>query len=176
MTLIRHIKKKSESSYWPVANLDGYNFKVSDGGQLTGLEGITQGMGLDIVPYGLAGMDYKQHEDYDYPSDVGLDVFYQITPGLKAALTVNTDFAQTEVDARQINLTRFALKFPEKRDFFLDGSNYFEFGPAESSTLVPFFSRRLGLDAAGNPGPDYHWSQNHWKGRQLGNRGTGYPG
>ncbi len=153
LTLIRHIKKKAESSYWPVANLDGYNFKVSDGGQLTGLEGITQGMGLDIVPYGLAGMDYRQHEDYDYPSDVGLDVFYQITPGLKAALTVNTDFAQTEVDARQINLTRFALKFPEKRDFFLDGSNYFEFGPAESDTLVPFFSRRLGLDAAGNPVP-----------------------
>ena len=153
LTLIRHIKKKSESSYWPRANLDGYTFKVSDGGQLTGLDGITQGMGLDIVPYGLAGMDYKKDEDSDYPADVGLDVFYQITPGLKAALTVNTDFAQTEVDARQINLTRFALKFPEKRDFFLDGSNYFEFGPAESNTLIPFFSRRLGLDETGNPIP-----------------------
>ena len=153
LTLIRHIKKKAESSFWPRANRDGYNFKVSDGGLLTGLEGITQGMGLDIVPYGLAGMDYREGEDTDYPGDVGADIFYQITPGLKAAVTINTDFAQTEVDARQINLTRFALKFPEKRDFFLDGANYFEFGPAESSTLIPFFSRRLGLDEGGNPIP-----------------------
>ena len=153
LTLIRHIKKKAESSYWPRANRDGYTFKVSDGGLLTGLEGITQGMGLDVVPYGLAGLDYKKGEDTDYPGDIGADIFYQITPGLKAAVTINTDFAQTEVDARQINLTRFALKFPEKRDFFLDGANYFEFGPAESSTLIPFFSRSLGLDEYGNPIP-----------------------
>ncbi len=153
LTLIRHIKKKSESSFWPKANLDGYNFKVSDGGRLTGLDGITQGVGLDVLPYGLAGMDYQEGGETGYPIEAGVDVFYQITPGLKAAVTVNTDFAQTEVDARQINLTRFALKFPEKRDFFLDGSNYFEFGPAESNTLVPFFSRRLGLDDSGNPIP-----------------------
>jgi len=153
LTLIRHIKKKSESSFWPLANLDGYNFKVSDGGRLTGLEGISQGLGLDIVPYGLAGADYREGSETEYPLDAGADIFYQITPGLKAAVTINTDFAQTEVDARQINLTRFALKFPEKRDFFLDGSNYFGFGPVESNTLVPFFSRRLGLDRKGNPIP-----------------------
>ena len=65
---------------------------------------------------------------------------------------MNTDFAQAEVDARQINLTRFQLFFPEKRDFFLQGSNYFTFGPS-GTQLIPFFSRRIGLDALGNPIP-----------------------
>ncbi len=87
----------------------------------------------------------------------GLDAFYQITPSLKAALTINTDFAQTEVDQRQINLTRFSLFFPEKRDFFLDGSNYFNFGingdaeNPQNTQVIPFFSRRIGLDPEGNP-------------------------
>ena len=60
--------------------------------------------------------------------DAGLDVFYKVTPQLTAALTVNTDFAETEVDERQVNLTRFPLFFPEKRDFFLDGTSYYTFG------------------------------------------------
>ena len=58
--------------------------------------------------------------------EAGVDVFYNPTPGLRAALTVNTDFAQTEVDQRQVNLTRFSLFFPEKRDFFLDGAPFFD--------------------------------------------------
>jgi hypothetical protein len=76
---------------------------------------------------------------------------------LKAAITVNTDFAQTEVDEKQINLTRFNLYFPEKRDFFLDGANYFTFGITgdrenpQSTAMIPFFSRRMGLDDGGNP-------------------------
>lgn len=86
-----------------------------------------------------------------------MDAFYQITPSLKAALTVRTDFAQTEVDEKQINLTRFSLYFPEKRDFFLDGSNYFIFGingddaNPQNTRMIPFFSRRIGLDKDGNP-------------------------
>lgn len=158
LKIIRHIRRRLESAYWPVANLDTYKFQVSDAGLLTGLEGITQGIGLDINPYGLAGIDHVQGTKDQYMADAGLDVFYQLTPGLTSALTINTDFAQTEVDSRQINLTRFNLHFPEKREFFLDGANYFNFGLTGSAgkyarRLIPFFSRQLGLDASGNPIP-----------------------
>ncbi len=152
MKLIRHIRRKLESSYWPVANLDTQRFQVSDSGLLDGLEGISQGIGLDVSPYALGGFDQAAGAGTDAVGDAGLDAFYQITPALKSALTLNTDFAQAEVDARQINLTRFQLFFPEKRDFFLQGSNYFTFGPS-GTQLIPFFSRRIGLDALGNPIP-----------------------
>ena len=105
------------------------------------------------------GISKKQDEDPDPVATGGLDIFYNITPSLKAALTFNTDFAQTEVDEKQINLTRFSLFFPEKRDFFLDGANYYTFGingdsenPMNTQN-IPFFSRRIGLDAEGNPVP-----------------------
>ncbi len=173
MKLIRNIKRKLEASYWPVANLNTHRFQISDSGTLEGLEGITQGIGLDISPYAIGGMNTKNGETNKYMADAGLDMFYQITPRLKASLSINTDFAETEVDDRQINLTRFNLHFPEKRDFFLDGSNYFKFGiegddnnPYRNS-IVPFFSRRLGLDNSGNMLPVRYaakitGSQNNW--------------
>jgi hypothetical protein len=158
LKIIRHVKRRLESSYWPEANLDTYRFQVSDAGLMTGLKGITQGIGLDINPYGLVGMDHANGNKGTYPKNAGVDVFYQLTSGITSALTINTDFAQTEVDSRQINLTRFNLHFPEKRDFFLDGANYFNFGIGGSASkysrrLIPFFSRRLGLDESGNPIP-----------------------
>lgn len=152
LKILRHIRRKLESSYWPVANRNTYTFQVSDSGILEGLEGISQGIGLDINPYAITGVDQKRGTAVEGMGDTGVDLFYQLTPGIKTALTVNTDFAQTEVDTRQINLTRFPLFFPEKRDFFLDGSNYFSFGTG-GTKLVPFFSRRLGLDSGGNPIP-----------------------
>ena len=152
LKLIRHIRRRLERSYWPTANLDTYGFQVSDSGILAGLEDISQGVGLEVAPYALTGIDQTAESGVDGVGDVGLDAFYQLTPGLKSALTIHTDFAQTEVDTRQINLTRFPLFFPEKRDFFLDGANYFSFGPAGEG-LIPFFSRRIGLDETGNPIP-----------------------
>ncbi len=155
----REIQRKSEKSYWPVANVNSYKFQISDAGLLVGLQGITQGIGLDLRPYGLAGIDQKKGENSTVNGDVGLDVFYQITPAIKSALTINTDFAQTEVDDKQINLTRFPLFFPEKRDFFLDGASYFQFGRegddgnSYARRLIVFFSRRLGLDNERNPIP-----------------------
>ncbi|NJO69805.1 MAG: carbohydrate binding family 9 domain-containing protein [Bacteroidetes bacterium] len=160
--IIRHIRRNLESSYWPEANLNSYKFQISDAGLMVGLENILQGIGLDVSPYGLLGWKTKQNatgRSNKITGDAGLDVFYRLTPQLKASLTVNTDFAQTEVDTRQINLTRFSLFFPEKRDFFLDGSNYFSFGSDAntenpySQRLIPFFSRRVGLDSNGNPVP-----------------------
>ena len=91
-----------------------------------------------------------------------MDLFYNPTPLLRAVFTVNTDFAQTEVDQRQTNLTRFSLFFPERRDFFLDGSTFFDFGSGGGNTggnnnnnneplVTPFFSRRIGLSAQATP-------------------------
>ncbi len=173
MKLIRNIKRKLEASYWPVANLNTHRFQISDSGLLEGLEGITQGIGLDLSPYVIGGLNTLRGEKNKYHFDGGLDMFYQITPRLKASLSINTDFAETEVDDRQINLTRFSLYFPEKRDFFLDGSNYFKFGiegddnnPYRNS-IAPFFSRRLGLDNNGNMLPVQYaakitGTQNNW--------------
>ncbi len=158
--LIRHYMRNQEIGYWPVANLNSHKFQVSDAGTLQGLEGISQGVGLDIVPYGLAGTDYKKEEATVTPVfNAGLEAYYNITSNLKAAITLNTDFAQTEVDDQEINLTRFRLFYPEKRDFFLDGANCFSVGiKGERSNsygqrLIPFFSRRIGLDSTGNPIP-----------------------
>ena len=158
LKILRHIKRNLERVDWPEANLNTYTFQISDAGLLTGLEGMSQGIGLDIRPYALAGLDQKTDTKNEYLFDAGGDIFYQVSSGLNAALTINTDFAQTEVDSRQINLTRFALFFPEKRNFFLDGANYFNFGFASDrdnpyQSLIPYFSRSIGLDAEGNPIP-----------------------
>jgi len=156
---IRNIRRRLEASYWPEANLNTYKFQISDAGLLTGLEGMSQGVGLDIRPYGLVGMNQKNGENNEFVYNFGGDIFYQIGSGLNAALTINTDFAQTEVDNRQVNLTRFALFFPEKRNFFLDGANYFNFGfngdddNRNGRNMIPYFSRRIGLDGDGNPIP-----------------------
>ena len=106
--------------------------------------------------------DFEPRAD-DSDAEPSLDVFYKITPSLNAALTLNTDFSATEVDDRQVNLTRFGLFFPERRDFFLQDADIFEFGrigqrsmdspfarPLEENAL-PFFSRRIGLSATGQP-------------------------
>jgi hypothetical protein len=154
---IRHIKRKMEMSYWPVANVNSYKFQVSDAGILEGIQNITQGIGLDISPYVVGGMNTKRGIDNKFTGKAGVDVFYQVTPSLKSSLSVNTDFAETEVDDRQINLTRFSLLFPEKRDFFLDGASMFSFGiqgddaNPYGKSIIPFFSRRMGLDSLGLP-------------------------
>ncbi|MFN8241032.1 MAG: DUF5916 domain-containing protein [Bacteroidales bacterium] len=156
---IRHIKRKMESAYWPATSLNADKFSIADGGRMTGIGDITQGIGLDIVTYATGGASKKENNDPDAVFDGGFDAFYQITPSMKAAVTVNTDFAQTEVDEKQINLTRFNLFFPEKRDFFLDGAGYFNFGingdreNTHATTMIPYFSRRIGLDSVGNPIP-----------------------
>ena len=84
----------------------------------------------------------------DFDGDFGVDAKFGITPSLNLDLTYNTDFAQVEVDTQQINLTRFNLRFPEKRPFFLENSGLFTVGKEDELDL--FFSRRIGLDEDGN--------------------------
>jgi hypothetical protein len=160
-------RSNNENIAWVSNNRE---INPSTAGTATGLAGLRQGVGLDIVPsvtlrrsrtYGLGGVTESAYEPQ-------LDVFYKITPQLNASLTLNTDFSATEVDDRQVNLTRFNLFFPEKRDFFLRDVDIFEFGqigsggfnnmsgtgsaaisaPARQNAR-PFFSRQIGLASNG---------------------------
>ena len=156
----RYIPSRNEWGSWPVANLNSAEYAVSDAGVITGLEGITQGIGLDISPYALVGSDSKRGDHAAYKANAGVDFFYQITPRMKASVTINTDFAETEADTRQINLTRFSIRLSEKRNFFLDGATMFNFGleggrntEAPSGKLSPFFSRRMGISEEGKSIP-----------------------
>jgi hypothetical protein len=137
-------------------------------GTVSGFAGLENGIGLDVVPSvsvrEARSFDPGHRETEGRPS---MDVFYKVTPSLNAALTFNTDFSATEVDDRQVNLSRFNLFFPEKRDFFLKDLDVFEFGnigsgnfgqpgPAAPTSAArqngrPFFSRNIGLSPTGVP-------------------------
>ena len=157
----RTIRRKNEENVWTGHLRNQGLRRLSNAGLLLlDLSDVSQGMGLDVKPYLAAtGSDFPGRETptpLTGTADVGADLFYNVTPGLRANLTVNTDFAQTEVDQRLVNLTRFPLFFPEKRDFFLDGATFFNFYLGRSRqepniAVQPFFSRRIGLDAAGLP-------------------------
>ena len=131
---------------WSGTTLDSSLADLRRTGSLEGLGELKQGLGLSVAPYGLArsSRDFMLDRS-SLVGQAGMDVTYNLTPGLAAVLTVNPDFAETEVDTRQINLTRFPLFFPEKRPFFLEGSELFEFGLDLETDFIPFFSRRVGL-------------------------------
>jgi hypothetical protein len=154
----RTVRRKNEDSIWMGWARNQGLRRMTNAGLVTGIRNVTQGLGLDVKPYALAtGESFpgRGTSGFHSDADAGVDVFYSPTPGLRSVLTVNTDFAQTEVDQRQVNLTRFSLFFPEKRDFFLDGAPYFAFGSPLSGDLIvnPFFSRRVGLTGSGTPQP-----------------------
>ena len=123
---------------------------------LVGLETPAQSMNLEFKPYATASLATDRLARAPFSNDpsanAGIDVKYGLTRGLTADVTVNTDFAQVEEDEQQINLTRFSLFFPEKRDFFLEGQGIFDFGGisgqrASGVDPILFFSRRIGLNA-----------------------------
>jgi len=156
----RGIRRRGEEIAW-VSRNRSYNASIL--GLATGLYGMDQGMGLDIVP-SLTVNRTKIHvpSSTDDSFEPSLDVFYKVTPSLTASITINTDFSATEVDDRQVNLSRFGLFFPEKRDFFLNDSDLFAFGRigdisneatsgSDDNNGRPFFSRRLGLSSSGQP-------------------------
>lgn len=144
----------------------------SNFGEAVGFEGLSQGLGLDIVP-GIV-LSSRKNILVDTSSDEfdpSLDAFYRISPAVTAAITVNTDFSGTDVDEIQVNLSRFGLFYPEQRAFFLRDTDIFEFGRLGGSGLFynpsaievverengrPFFSRRIGLNDTGEEvGIDY---------------------
>jgi len=140
----RTIKRKIEEDRWASPRLDVKFFQVSEAGEIAGLSEIDQGRGLDIRPFVTSKALHSVDSGNDVSAKAGVDIFYNITPSLKWTTTFNTDFAETEVDNRQINLTRFPLFFPEKRSFFLENAGVFAFSNT-SPEIIPFFSRRIGL-------------------------------
>ncbi len=156
---LRRLKRSSgEVSQWANPTQSVSFFRTSELGTMAGLGAIDDGLGVDVVPYAAAGVRRDRtaaDRGADFEPDGGVDVFYRVTPELTFAATAFTDFAETESDSRQINLGRFPLFFPEKRDFFLEGAGYFAFGAASNAgpAVLPFFSRRIGLDAGGDVVP-----------------------
>ncbi len=155
----RTIRRKIEETLWTGwARNQGLTYMPA-AGRLQGLEGLRQGLGLDLLPYVVGnssaapGRGARRSVE---TGSVGGDIAYNLTPGLRANVSINTDFAETEVDQRQVNLTRFPLFFPEKRSFFLEGASLFVFSRETGNAITPFFSRRIGLDESGVPQPiDY---------------------
>jgi hypothetical protein len=152
----RTVRRKNEESIWNGWARNQGLRRMNNAGLVTGIRNASQGRGLDIKPYGLFTSEAspgRGRTSMIGKGNAGVDLFYNPTPLMRANLTINTDFAQTEVDQRQVNLTRYSLFFPERRDFFLDGAPFFDFGsPTDSDLRVnPFFSRRIGLSSAGLP-------------------------
>ena len=157
----RRNRWKNELSYLapiPAAWNERGHFRMSLSATVIGLEAPPGSRSIEIKPYAIA--DLTSDATAATPisnapgADAGIDVKYGITQNLTADVTVNTDFAQVEADEQQINLTRFSLFFPEKREFFLENQGLFTFGGAGAGpfgagdTPVLFYSRRIGLDAA----------------------------
>jgi len=151
----RHIRRRSEEVRWSSCEPRLRFFRPANAGELEGIEGMDQGLGLDLVPFFVAAYTNHEGEPEHLLGDAGLDLFYRLSPNTKLSFSYNTDFAETEVDARAVNLSRFQLFFPEKRKFFLEDSGVFTFGAGGRGTpdVIPFFSRRIGLDADGNEVP-----------------------
>jgi len=145
----RVIRRKQEVVRWTAISAAKPVTSLADFGELRGLTGMKQGMGLEVRPFtSLKYEDDVLTEEKTWNLKPGTDVTYNITPSLKANATFNTDFAEAEVDERIVNLTRFPLFFPEKRDFFLQDSSLFNFGGLRRSPLA-YYSRRIGLSAEG---------------------------
>ena len=149
LQISRNLRRRNELSFWSPIPRAYEISQIDAAGTLEGLD-LKLHRDLQIVPYVLGGVtrDYTRKGDPgNYDKQVGVDVKYSLTGSLTLDATVNTDFAQVEVDEQQVNLTRFNLFFPEKRPFFLENSGIFDFGTPQETEI--FFSRRIGIDASG---------------------------
>ena len=152
IAFMRSIRRKNESVFWPHIGQEYRSgiSQVSRYATLDGLSGLRRGRYAEIKPFATAGTQRMAGDaGFEGQTDVGVDVKYALTSNLTFDLTWNTDFAQVESDNVQINLTRFDLFYPEKREFFLERAGLFQFGTPRQTEV--FFSRRVGLrgDIAG---------------------------
>ena len=147
----RRVRRKNEETHWSAIPRPYRTSRVSLAGELNGLSRIRQGRNLYLKPYLSTPVVRRQQDDVDFLPDAGFDLKYAVTSGLALDVTVNTDFSQVEADQQQINLTRFPLFFPEKREFFLENSTMFQVRRVgqdlrnRGRDLIAFFSRRIGL-------------------------------
>ncbi len=158
----RKLRRMNEDSYWaPLPRI--YDLRqVSMAGTVDGLRGLRPGKNLRFKPYAASASSAQAGRKTTGDFDGGIDVKYGVTSGLVWDFTVNTDFSQVEADEQQVNLTRFSLFFPEKRDFFLENSGIFQFGGGggqfggggiNRSEMQLFFTRRIGLSDDGGAVP-----------------------
>ena len=157
LNISRNIRRKNETGRWHNPPRQLWTSSVSDAGEIRGLIGLRQVSKWEFLPYGM-GKYRHDHDSGDGSTlgDFGGDISYKLAPNLSTSLSVNTDFAETEVDSRQLNFSRFSLFYPEKRDFFLRDSGVFHFGSLSrrgSIPTIPFFSRRIGLTESRRPVP-----------------------
>lgn len=156
----RAIPRKSEEAYWAPVPRQFNATRLSLSGVLTGLDEVGRPRTLQLKPFALGDISQLPDGPTAAPfadhattasGDIGLDVKWSVTPNLTLDGTVNTDFAQVEADDVQINLTRFPLFFPEKREFFLENAGLFTFGSGGmgSPRVIGFHSRRIGIEDGG---------------------------
>jgi hypothetical protein len=175
INFLRRIRRRNEDSYWaPLPRIYRLN-RVSMAGTLEGLSGVRPGADLRVKPYVLGSAVRSTRAAVGSEVDAGFDIKYGVASGLTWDFTLNTDFSQVEADEQQVNITRFSLFFPEKRDFFLENSGVFQFGGggdrggmpgggpgpmggggrtnSVQQDLILFFSRRIGLSDEGREIP-----------------------
>ncbi|HEY3287675.1 MAG TPA: DUF5916 domain-containing protein [Gemmatimonadaceae bacterium] len=150
LNLVRMIRRRNEEAFWSPISRQFNLYRMSQGGTLTGLQVPVRRVAT-ITPYILSAVtrNFATSTDPVTSGQVGVDAKYGLTPSLTLDLTVNTDFAQVEVDEQRTNLTRFPLFFPEKRPFFLENAGTFAAGTPQAVDL--FFTRRIGIDSLGQP-------------------------
>ncbi|MFQ5602286.1 MAG: carbohydrate binding family 9 domain-containing protein [bacterium] len=150
----RYIPRKREQAYWsPITRDDDFDdsgkFKASKFGVLNGLKNIKQDQHVQIKPYSIGGVEknYDKGTPVEKLADIGLDAKIHLTSNIVSDITLNTDFAQVEADNERVNISRFNLFFPEKRDFFLEGLDIFKIGEETTTDLFTllFYSRQIGL-------------------------------
>jgi hypothetical protein len=151
--LFRLVRKKNERIRWSSISKVIGSQDITHSGTLTGIEGIRPGIGLDVQAFALT----RYQQVWDKPGHgTGIsfrpsgNLFYKITPSLTGTLTYNTDFSDAPLDQRRVNISRFSLFYPERRDFFLQDAAAFEFGGETLSVNTdpngaPFFTRRIGI-------------------------------
>ena len=147
IAFFRSIRRKNEQVYWPHIGQE-YRagiMQVSRYATLRGLSNLRKARHVEVKPFAIAGATDEVSTGSDEVLDAGLDVKAAVSSNITLDLTLNTDFAQVEADNVQINLTRFDLFFPEKREFFLERSGLFQFGAPQESEA--FFSRKIGLES-----------------------------
>jgi hypothetical protein len=155
---VRRVRRSNEDSTWSPLPLRIRSItRTSWAGMVRGLEGVRQGRNVKVKPFaiGSAAAFGGPVARTDRDADFGVDFKYGLTPAMTVDLTYRTDFSQVEVDEQQVNLTRFNVQFPEKREFFLENQGVFTIAatPGDPPNLLPFFSRRIGLSEDGAPIP-----------------------
>lgn len=140
----RDIRSKNEAALWQGWSRDFSIFGLVNAGTLTGLKNIEYPKHFEFKPYALGGIEQTQITTNELTGKLGGDMNINLTPTLKLNLTSNTDFAQVEADRIAVNLSRFNLYYPEKREFFLEGFDHFQFYLGNSNEV--FYTRKIGVE------------------------------